>query len=317
MKKDGLSEKDLALFVKSQVLAEGFSACGIAKASKLETIEPILKNWLDQGFNGSMEYMGRNTEKRLDASKLVPGAKSVIVAAFNYYPAVKQNPESNYRVSKYAYGTDYHYIIKEKLHIVASKIKSLVPDLEYRVFTDSAPVLEREWAVRSGLGWIGKNGCIILPQKGSFFFLGEIISNIDLEPDEPFNKNLCGKCNKCVEACPTGAIVEPGVIDARKCTSYLTIELKNEIPKYFRDKTNQWIFGCDTCQDVCPHNRFCIETSEAGLNAKGPVKDFDDAKWEGLDEETFNQFFKKKSAIARVGFQKLKDNILAVERSLK
>jgi len=315
MEEDSFCGKTLTGYIKQEAFASGFCACGIATVSKLHSVEPFLKKWLEQGNNGSMGYMAKDIEKRLDPRKLIPGSKSIIVVALNYFPANMQNPESSFLISKYAYGNDYHFIIKEKLNAVASKIKKLVPDFEYRIFTDSAPVMEREWAVRAGLGWIGKNGCLLLPQKGSFFFLGEIVCNLELVPDQPFSKNLCGNCSKCIDACPTGAIIEPGVLDARRCISYLTIESKSETPRQFRDKNHQWIFGCDICQDVCPHNRFSTPTKEAEFNAKGPVRDFEKSQWLNLDEKTFKQFFRKsKSPLIRVKFEKLKDNISAVNQ---
>ncbi len=317
MKNLGPSPKNLTLYIKNEVLASGFSSCGVATLERLNETEPRLKNWLDKGFNGSMEYMGRNLDKRLDPTILLPGAKSIVVAALNYFPAEKQNPKSRFLVSKYAYGDDYHQIVKDRLHLVAAKMKSFNPNFRFRVFADSAPVMEREWAARSGIGGIGKNGCVIIPKKGSFFFLGEIISNLELEPDKPFSKNLCGTCSKCIESCPTEAIVSPGVVDARKCISYLTIESKAAIPYSLRNKTLPWIFGCDTCQDVCPHNRFSTPTAEMGFATKARLKEFDDALWLSLDETTFKEAFpQKKSPIARVGFEKFKDNIFSVHTAL-
>ncbi len=310
--------KDLTLFVKNKMLASGFSACGVAKVENLQNAEKYFKSWLSQGFNGSMDYMGRNLDKRLDPSLIVPGAKSMVVAALNCFPAEQQNPKSSFFVSKYAYGADYHQVVKEKLYLVAAKIKTVVPSLEYKVFTDSAPVVEREWAVRAGLGWVGKNCCVILPKMGSFFFLGGIISNMELEPDEHFSKNLCGNCKKCMEACPTSAIVSPGVVDSRRCISYLTIESKSPIPASLRDKTSPWIFGCDTCQDVCPHNRFSSPSTEKAFTANGPILEFDDENWLSVTEKTFQDCFAKdKSPISRVKFHKFADNISAVKNSLK
>lgn len=318
MENDAPRGKELTLFVRKELLASGFSACGIAKVEKLQNTEKNFKEWLGNGYNGSMNYMSKNLDKRLDPSLLVPGAKSIVIAALNYFPSEKQNPKSNFLISKYAYGVDYHQIVKERLNLVASKIKTLVPRLEYRVFADSAPVAEKEWAVRSGLGWIGKNACLILPKKGSYFFLGEIISNLELEPDKPFIENLCGSCNKCLEACPTRAIVSPGIVDARRCISYLTIESRSPIPDSLRDKTGTWIFGCDTCQDVCPHNRFSFPTTETAFGAIGPIKGFDDEKWLAVGEKTFKDCFSKgKSPISRVKFNKFADNISAAKCSLK
>lgn len=309
---EGSSAQEHAEFIKQEALTLGFSACGIARAEKLTENEQPLKDWLSEGKHGAMAYMENHLEKRLDPRLLVPGARSVIVVALNYFPKENQHPGSPYLVSKYAYGKDYHFILKDKLNRLSERLRERVPSHEGRVFTDSAPVLERAWAVKAGLGWTGKNGCLIIPRKGSFFFLGELITNVDLRPDLPFEKNLCGTCTRCLESCPTKAIIAPGRLDARQCISYLTIELKDPVPEAFRGKMKGRIFGCDICQDVCPHNRFSTPAEEEGLKPLEPILSWDDKDWEGLDKTTFNQTVKKAgSPIGRVKHEKMKDNIKA------
>lgn len=306
----GPTPQEITTIIKQEALQLGFSACGVARAGKLTQHETPLKNWLKEGLHGAMGYMENHLEKRLDPRMLAEDARSVIVVAMNYFPKNLQNPQASYIVSKYAYGIDYHYIIKDKLRKLEEKLKELAPLHEGRVFTDSAPVLERAWAVKAGLGWTGKNGCLIIPRKGSFFFLGELITNVDLVPDAPFEKDFCGNCRRCMEACPTQAIVAPGELDARRCISYLTIELKDRIPDEFRRKMQGRIFGCDICQDVCPHNRFSEPTGEAFFDALEPIKEWANRKWEGLDQQEFNQTFKKAgSPLSRIKFEKLRDNI--------
>lgn len=309
---EGSKNQQFSKIIKQEAISLGFSACGIAAAGRLMAHEPHLRNWLDKGMNGAMAYMGNHLEKRLDPRLLVPEARSVIVVAMNYFPRQRQHAGSSYIVSKYAYGADYHYIMKEKLRRLEEKLKELAPEHQGRVFTDSAPVLERAWAVQAGLGWAAKNGCLIIPRKGSFFFLGEIITNIELEPDAPFEKDFCGNCRRCMQACPTGAIVAPRKVDARLCISYLTIELKENIPADLREKLKGRIFGCDVCQDVCPHNRFAQHCSEEAFSALPQITEWNNEDWEKLNKQGFNQTFKKsRSPLLRIKHEKLMDNIAA------
>ena len=302
----------LSNYVKKEALALGFDACGIAAAGNLREHEEPFKQWLTSGHNGKMGYMENNLEKRLDPRKLVDGARSVIVVALNYYPQKFQNPDSAAIVSKYAYGIDYHYVIRDKLQRLSAKLSEMAPDHQGREFTDSAPVLERAWAVKAGLGWVGKNACLIIPRKGSFFFLGELITNIELAPDKPFVKDHCGNCRRCIEACPTAAIVAPHTIDARHCISYLTIELKESIPEAFRGKLIGRIYGCDTCQDACPHNRFATPTRETAFEPIKAISEWDTRQWKKLEKPCFNREVKKVlSPMARVKYEKLMDNISA------
>ena len=245
----------------------GFSSCGISKARFLKEEEKNFEDWLSQGKQGTMSYLERNFDKRLNPKKLVPGAKSVISLTFNYFPPKKISNTNNFIISKYAYGKDYHYIIKEKLNALFSKIKEKLGNVEGRVFVDSAPIHERAWAKISGLGWIGKNSLLINKNMGSYFFLAEIVCDLDLEYDSIVSDH-CGTCSKCIDACPTNAITEAQVIDANRCISYLTIENKDDIPKELSQSFNDYIFGCDICQDVCPWNRFSKPHNEKELLPK-------------------------------------------------
>lgn len=274
--------------------------------------QPRLAEWLDKGHHAKMSYMAGHFEKRIDPRMLVPGAQSVIAVALNYFPAVSQPSGTKYKIARYAYGQDYHTVIKKKLEHLAEALAEMAGPHQYRVFTDSAPVLERSWAQMAGLGNYGKNTCLILPRKGSYYFLGELITSIALAPDEAFEKDLCGKCTRCIEACPTGAIKAPGIIDAGKCISYLTIELKDNMPEQFHGKCEGWIFGCDRCQEVCPHNKHASPHNEAVFQPVVPVADWNDHQWESMTREEFILHFKKtNSPIARVRYEKLMDNIMA------
>jgi epoxyqueuosine reductase len=311
---EGSARQEITKIIKQEALKLGFTACGIARAERLLEHEEPLKKWLKEGMHGKMGYMENHFEKRLDPRKLVPNACSVIVVALNYFPKEIQNPDAAYIVSKYAYGADYHLIIKDKLRRLSEKLKELAPEHEGRAFTDSAPVLERAWAVRSGLGWTGKNACLIIPRKGSLFFLGELITNVELSPDEPFEKDFCGNCRRCIDACPTKAIVSPAKLDARRCISYLTIELKEHIPEEFRGKMQGRIFGCDICQDVCPHNRFSSPTSEEKFSPLKPIQEWDSQKWPEISRSEFNQQLRNMgSPMARIKYEKLVDNIDAAK----
>jgi epoxyqueuosine reductase len=302
----------LTTLIKSKALELGFDACGVAKA---ESVEPTQKEkfslWLQKRYNGAMGYIANYFEKRMDPCQLVPGARSVISLAINYHQKNFQHHDSHYKISQYAAGEDYHHVIKRKLYSLMELVVEKQPDINFRVFTDSAPVAERYWAQKAGLGRTGKNSCLIIPRKGSYFFLAEIITDLELKYDEPYKKDLCGKCTRCIEACPTGAITEPGEIDARKCISYLTIELKGDIPDEYHPYLNRFIFGCDICQEVCPHNlKFASQTREESFSPLPAIRDFTRVDWEKLEKAQFRKnFVKKRSPFVRAGFEKLKTNI--------
>ena len=281
--------------------------CGVSQAEFLEEEAPRLEKWLEANMHGNMRYMENHFDKRLDPRLLVDGAKSVVSLALNYFPKESQKPDS-YKLSKYAYGEDYHFVIKWKLKELMKFIQAEIGEVDGRVFVDSAPVLDRAWAKKSGLGWIGKNGNLINKQAGSFFFLAELIIDLELEPDGPV-KDYCGTCTACIDECPTEAIPQPYVVDGSKCISYLTIELKDEIiPKEFQGKMEDWMFGCDICQDVCPWNRFSTPHNEPLLNAKPYLLGLNKQDWEDLTEEVFRDLFKN-SAVNRTKFDGLKRNI--------
>jgi epoxyqueuosine reductase len=295
-------------FIKASAQSLGFDFCGIAKAEKLEEDERRLESWLNKGFNGKMTYMENYFDLRIDPSKLVPGAKSVITLLMNYFPSQQQNPDAP-QVSKYAYGKDYHEVIKEKLKIFLQLIKENIGEIHGRGFTDSAPVLERSWAVKSGLGWVGKNGNLITKDNGSFFFIATLITDLELQADNPFVKDYCGTCTKCIDACPTGAILPDKVIDGSKCISYFTIELKEMlIPNEMKGKFENKMFGCDICQDVCPWNRFSKPNNEIGFTPLNEVLHFSTNDWEELTEESFKIIFKK-SPLKRSKFEGIKRNL--------
>ncbi|MBL3654741.1 tRNA epoxyqueuosine(34) reductase QueG [Fulvivirga sp. 2943] len=285
--------------------------CGIAKAEFLEEEAPKLEKWLKQNMHGKMSYMENHFDKRLDPTKLVPGAKSVVSLAYNYYPENDLAQEEGFKVAKYAYGKDYHFVIKEKLKLFLEMIREEIGDVDGRVFVDSAPVMERAWAKKSGIGWIGKNSLILRKQAGSFFFLAELIIDLDLEYDGPV-KDYCGTCSACMDNCPTDAITEPTVIDANRCISYLTIELKDEIPNELQSKMDDWIFGCDVCQDVCPWNRFSKAHQESQFKPHPQLGDLDKKEWKELTKEVFNEIFRK-SAVKRTKYEGLMRNIQAAE----
>ncbi|MCK5637922.1 MAG: tRNA epoxyqueuosine(34) reductase QueG [Flavobacteriaceae bacterium] len=293
--------------IKTEANRLGFSSCGIAKAEFLEEEAPRLEQWLKNGFQGKMNYMENHFDKRLDPTKLVPRAKSVISLQYNYYPQEIQN-KNTYQISKYAYGEDYHHVIKNKLFELLNFIQENVGLVDARVFTDSAPVLERVWAKKSGLGWIGKHSLLITKQKGSFYFLAEIILDLELEFDHAIKTDHCGNCTKCIDACPTDAILKNNTINGSRCISYFTIELKEEIPKTMKGKFEDWMFGCDICQDVCPWNRFSIPHQESQFNPHPDLLKMTKNDWEEITESAFNKIFKK-SAVKRTKFSGLKRNI--------
>ena len=303
-------KKKNSQLIKKLAKEIGFSSCGISKARFLKEEEKNFENWLKQGNQGTMSYLERNFDKRLNPQKLVPGSKSVISLTFNYFPPRKNLKKNSFIISKYAYGKDYHFVIKKKLKTLFSLIKEKIGNIEGRVFVDSAPIHERAWAKISGLGWIGKNSLLLNKKMGSYFFLAEIICDLELEYDTPVTDH-CGTCTKCIDACPTNAITQAQVIDANKCISYLTIENKNEIPPELSKSFNNYIFGCDICQDVCPWNKFSKPHDEKEFLPNDEVSNFSNKDWEELTHDTFNRIFKN-SAIKRTRFEGLKRNIKAV-----
>jgi len=294
--------------IKKESNRLGFSEVGISRAEKLSVEEERLRNWLDKGYQGSMSYMGNHFDKRLDPTILVPGAKSVISLMYNYYTDKNQYDKTTLKVSKYAYGRDYHKVIKKKLKHLLSFINEKTDGVYGRAFVDSAPVLEKAWAGRSGLGWIGKNTLLINKDRGSYFFLCELIVDLELIYDEPVSSH-CGTCTKCIDACPTGAISVDGYeLDASKCISYLTIEKKDEIPVEFEDKMENYIFGCDICQEVCPWNRSADEHNESDFEPKEGFLSMRKEDWAELTEEKYKELFYG-TPVVRVKYQGLKRNI--------
>lgn len=290
----------------------GFSFCGISKAEFLKDEAPKLEKWLNQGYQGKMSYLENHFDKRLDPTHLVTGAKSVVSLIYTYYPEKIHENTDTPKIAKYAYGEDYHFVIKDKLKEFMNRIHDEIGDVEGRVFVDSAPVHERAWAAKSGLGWIGKNSLLLNREMGSFFFLAELIIDLELEPDGPM-KDYCGTCTACQDACPTDAIPEAYVVNGSRCISYLTIELKDEIPSEFKGKMENWAFGCDICQDVCPWNRFSKTHQEPKFKPEGWEK-FSKKDWEEMTEDVFKKVFKK-SAVKRTKFEGLKRNIKFIKES--
>ena len=295
-----------AALIKSIATELGFSFCGISKAGFLKDEAPKVEEWLKRGYHGKMGYLENHFEKRLDPTKLVPGARSVVSLVYNYYPKKDQASEGNLKIAKYAYGQDYHLVIKDKLKSFMSSIHEEIGEVDGRVFVDSAPVHERAWAAKSGIGWIGKNSLLLNRNMGSFFFLAELIIDLELEADGPL-KDYCGTCTACQDACPTDAIPEPYVVDGSRCISYLTIELKDEIPLAFKDKMEDWVFGCDICQDVCPWNRFSKPHNEPAFQPQG-WEAFSKQDWQEMTREVFQKVFKK-SAVKRTKFEGLERNV--------
>lgn len=297
------SQADLhAQIIKTQAKSLGFDFCGIAKAEFLEEEAPKLEAWLNKNYHGKMAYMANHFDKRLDPTKLVDGAKTVISLIYNYYPE-KKLPENkeDYKIAKYAYGQDYHFVIKDKMKSLLEILKQEIGEFSGRAFVDSAPVMERQWAQKSGLGWLGKNSLLLNRQMGSFFFLAELIIDLEVSTDPPMVKDYCGTCTRCMDSCPTDAIFLPGVVDGSKCISYFTIELKEEIPQEVKGKFENWVFGCDICQDVCPWNRFSKPHQEPKFDPHPQLMDFTQKDWEEITEDTFSKIFSK-SAIKRTKF---------------
>ncbi len=293
--------------IKQEAKRLGFESCGISKADFLEKEASNLENWLKNGFHGKMNYMENYFDKRLDPRLLLDDAKSVISLSYNYFPKELQNNDT-YKIAKYAYGEDYHHIIKGKLKELTFFIENLIGQVNGRAFVDSAPVLERAWAEKSGVGWRGKNSLLLQKNKGSFFFLAELILDIELAYDNPFKADHCGTCTKCIDACPTNAILPNNTIDGSKCISYFTIELKDEIPTSMKRKFEDWMFGCDICQDVCPWNRFSKPHSEEKFKPHPDLFSMSKNDWQEITEEVFQIIFKK-SAVKRTKFAGLVRNI--------
>ncbi|WP_316834957.1 tRNA epoxyqueuosine(34) reductase QueG [Pedobacter nutrimenti] len=300
--------------IKEEALRLGFMQCGISKAGFLEEEAPRLEKWLNQNHHGKMAYMENHFDKRLDPRLLVEGAKSVVSLTLNYFPEQSQTDPDAPKISKYAFGNDYHEVIKVKLFQLLEFIREQIGEVSGRAFVDSAPVLDRAWAKKSGIGWVGKNSNIISKKSGSFFFLAELIIDLELEQDMPFSTDHCGTCTKCIDACPTEAILSPYIIDAKKCISYLTIELKDEIPANFSDKMDNWMFGCDVCQDVCPWNRFAVPHAEPQFQPKENLLQMKKEDWMDITEDVFKTIFKN-SAVKRTKFKGLTRNIDFIKKT--
>ena len=306
-----ISKATHSQMIKAEAERLGFLSCGISKAGFLEEEAPRLEKWLQANLHGQMGYMANHFDKRLDPTKLVEGAKSVISLLLNYFPEEKQRADS-YKISKYAYGKDYHFVIKNKLKQLINFIQEEIGEVDGRAFVDSAPVLDKAWAAKSGLGWIGKNSNLITQKVGSFYFIAELIVDLDLEYDIPTTDH-CGTCTACIDASPTKAIIAPYVVDGSKCISYLTIELKEAIPSAFSEKMDNWMFGCDVCQDVCPWNRFSAPHDEPEFKAREELLNYSKQEWEELTQEVFQEIFRK-SAVKRTKYKGLMRNITALKR---
>jgi len=296
-----------SLIIKSEAKRLGFQSCGISEACFLEEEAPRLEKWLKNNHHGNMSYMERNFDKRLDPRKLIEGAKSIISLTLNYYTDKSQNDKNSPKISKYAYGKDYHYVIKKKIKDLLFSIKQKIGDFHGRAFVDSAPFMDKVWAAKGGIGWIGKNTNLITKKKGSYFFIAEMITDLELDYDDQVSDH-CGSCTACIDSCPTEAIIEPYKLDASKCISYFTIELKDSLPIEFKDKMENWMFGCDICQDVCPWNKFSKKHNEPLFNPHPNLLNMSTKDWIELTEETFNKVFRN-SAVKRTKFNGLKRNI--------
>ncbi len=305
-------KEKLTILIKKHAEELGFNFCGIARARRLDDDARRLEAWLGKGMHGSMTYMERYFDLRIDPCKLVPGAQSVITLMLNYFPKEKQKNNVP-KISKYAFGKDYHEVIREKLNRLLGIIKSIAGDVHGRGFVDSAPVLERTWAQRSGLGWVGKNGNLITKQQGSFFFIATLITDLELEYDDPFVKDYCGSCTRCIEACPTDAILPGKVVDGSRCISYFTIELKEAlIPGEMMGHFENWMFGCDICQDVCPWNRFSKPADEAAFTPIPEILNLSTSQWEKLTEENFKKIFEH-SPLSRSKWKGIQRNLKFIQ----
>lgn len=293
--------------IKNEAKRLGFLSCGISKADFLEEEAPRLEQWLNKNMHGEMQYMENHFDKRLDPTKLVEDSKSVVSLLLNYFPSNEPQDKTAPKISKYAYGDDYHFVIKEKLKQLLEFIYEEIGEVSGRAFVDSAPVLDKAWAAKSGLGWVGKNSNLITKDTGSFYFIAELIIDLPLNYDNPTTDH-CGTCTACIDACPTKAIVDPYVVDGSKCISYFTIELKNELPSSMKGSFDNWMFGCDICQDVCPWNRFSKAHSEPLFNPNDKLLSMSKSEWEEITEELFQEIFKK-SAVKRTKFSGLTRNI--------
>ena len=302
-----MQNQNYSNIIKTEAKRLGFLSCGISKAEFLEEEAPRLEKWLKNNMHGQMQYMENHFDKRLDPTLLVEGSKSVISLLLNYFPSEEQTDKTAPKISKYAYGTDYHFVIKDKLKQLLHFIQDEIGDVHGRAFVDSAPVLDKAWAAKSGLGWIGKHSNLLTQQVGSFYFIAELIVDLDLEYDSATTDH-CGSCTACIDACPTEAITEPYVVDGSKCISYFTIELKENIPTEFKGKMDDWMFGCDVCQDVCPWNRFSKPHSQPLFNPHPELLSLTKKDWEEITEDTFKKVFKN-SAVKRTKFSGLKRNI--------
>ena len=300
-------EKEIEAAIQAEALHLGFSACGFAKAEPVsDEMAKKLDFWVNNGYHADMNYMERNRHLRLDPTQLVPGCRTLIVVALNYYPQ-QMLPNDGYQIAYYAYGADYHRVVKDKLHLLLAYIKTLVPEVQGRAFCDTAPLLERYWAVKAGLGFIGHNRTLIIPSKGSYFFLGVLAVDVELQESTYDGPHSCGNCKRCFMACPTGALTKNG-IDCRRCLSYLTIEHRGEIPDEYGKKMGNRIYGCDTCQRVCPHNRYAEPTTESAFIIPAEVASLTREAWQQLTTEQYHTLFKH-SAIERAGYEGLMRNI--------
>jgi epoxyqueuosine reductase len=305
------SAEKYTLLIKQKSKELGFDFCGISRAEFLKEEAPRLENWLKQNMHGQMGYMSNYFDKRLDPTKLVEGAKSVVSFLLNYYPEKDLSNSDNYKISKYAYGKDYHEVIRDKLKLLIEQLKTEIGDINGRAFVDSAPVMDKVWAKKSGLGWLGKNSNLINKGNGSFFFIAELILDVELLYDNAI-KDYCGTCTKCIDACPTGAIVDPYVVDGSKCISYYTIELKEQIPDEAKGKFKDWIFGCDICQDVCPWNSFSRPHQNPEFLPTPEFEKMSKVDWEEITEDVFNRVFKD-SPVKRTKHKGLKRNVIFVK----
>ena len=301
------NKEQYAKIIKAEAKRLGFLSCGISKAEFLEEEAPRLEHWLHNNMHGNMHYMENHFDKRLDPTLLVEGSKSVISLTYNYYTDAVQQDADAPKISKYAYGVDYHYVIKDKLNQLLEYIKDEIGDVPGRAFVDSAPIMEKAWAKKSGLGWIGKHSNLITQKVGSYYFIAELIVDLDLEVDHAVTDH-CGSCTACIDACPTQAITEPYKVDGSKCISYFTIELKENIPSEMKGQLDHWMFGCDVCQEVCPWNRFSKNHSEPLFNPNPKLLSMSKKDWEEITQETFNKVFKK-SAVKRTKYVGLKRNV--------